>query len=105
MLREFSNVEMKLRALPAVHVETRIVQARTDVTWHFGMESEKESPGRHDHGHDHHDRRRRDLLQGRGGGSADRVQPWLATVVRRLGLPDDVLPAAGLPGDRSRPPG
>ena len=38
-----------------------------------------------------------------GAGSADRVQPRLAAVGRRLGQPDAVLPAAGLPRDRPRP--
>ena len=40
-------------------------------------------------------RRHRDLLQGLGLGPADRVQPRLAAVGRRLGHPDAVLPAAG----------
>ena len=54
-------------------------------------------------GHDHHDRRHGDLLQGLGIGPADRLQPRLAAVGRRLGHPDAVLPAARVPGDRPRP--
>ena len=46
----------------------------------------------------------RDLLQGLGHGPADRVQPRLAAVRRRLGHPDDVLPAARLSRHRPRPP-
>ena len=57
------------------------------------------------HAH-HHDRRRhRDLLQGLGDRSADRLQPRLAAVGRRLGRPDDVLPGARLPRHRPRPSG
>jgi hypothetical protein len=49
----------------------------------------------------HHDNRRHgDLLQGLGLGPADRLQPRLAAVSRRLGCPDAVLLAAWLPGDR-----
>ena len=44
---------------------------------------------------DHHQRRHRDLLQGLGHGSADRVQPRLAAVGGRLGHADAVLPAQG----------
>ena len=38
-----------------------------------------------------------------GSGPADRVQPRLAAVGRRLGHPDAVLPPAGLPRHRPRP--
>ena len=44
-----------------------------------------------------------DLLQGLGQRTADRVQPWLAAVGRRLGCADDVLPVARISRDRARP--
>src|SRR5919201_6519477 len=55
------------------------------------------------HGHDHHVRRHGDLLQGLGVGPTDRLQPWLASVGRRVGHPTAVLPPARLPRDRARP--
>ena len=54
-------------------------------------------------GHDHHDRRHGDLLQGLGLGPADRLQPRLAAFGRRLGHPAAVLPPARLPRHRPRP--
>src|SRR6266487_3062254 len=50
-----------------------------------------------------HPGRHRDLLQGLWLGPADRLQPRLAALGRRLGCPDDVLPRARLPRDRARP--
>src|SRR6266568_1632542 len=55
---------------------------------------------RQSHGHDHDDRRHGNLLQGLGLGPADRLQPRLAAVRRRLGHPDAVLPPARLPRHR-----
>src|SRR4051794_1658780 len=53
------------------------------------------------HAHDQYHRRYGDLLQGLGFGPADRLQPWVAAVGRRLGHPDAVLFAAGLSGHRA----
>src|SRR5580698_7348698 len=59
--------------------------------------------GRPQNGHNHHLRRHGDLLQGLGKWPADRLQPRLAPLGRRLGHPDDVLPPARLSRHRPRP--
>src|SRR6185295_5769889 len=53
-----------------------------------------------EHGHRRDQRWRRDLLQGLGPGAADRLQPRLAAIGRRLGRAIAVLPRQGLPGHR-----
>src|ERR1700722_11754985 len=53
------------------------------------------------HADDHHQGRRRYFLQGLGFGSADRVQPRLAALGRRLGHADAVFPGQGIPGNRA----
>src|ERR1700722_15357790 len=56
-----------------------------------------------DNGDDYDHRRHRDLLQGLGpeGRPAAVLPSWLAAERRRLGQPDDVLPRAGISGDRA----
>src|SRR5262245_64351965 len=53
------------------------------------------------HAYDHDEGRDRDLLQGLGPGSADRVQPRLAAHGRRVGEPDVLPRVARLPRDRA----
>ncbi len=54
-----------------------------------------------DHGHDQDEGRHRDLLQGLGHRSADRLPSRLAAERGRLGCADDVLPRARLSRDRA----
>src|SRR5690349_18581460 len=54
--------------------------------------------------HNQNERWNRNLLQRLGQRSAHCVQPWLAAVVRRLGLADAVLPRTWLSCHCSRPP-
>ena len=55
-------------------------------------------------GHDHHQGRHRDLLQGLGQRPAGRLQPRLAAERRRLGRPDVPRRRQRLPRHRARPP-
>ena len=55
---------------------------------------------KHAHAHYHNAGWRRDFLQRLGKRAADRVQPWMAAVIRRLGRADAVLPQSWVPRHR-----